>query len=113
MNISSFFDYLLIGFAILLPMGVLKYLIREKYAQQLLAGSEVQRLKVLKSTATLLKMLKWFLYLSPLILPYGLYKYAQADLLRTSSLTVLLVVTVGLEYLFRKWLFNRLRSAIP
>ena len=116
MNSPLFLDYLIIGFAILMPTGVYKFIIREKYAQQLLGRSDIQRSKVFNSTGTLLKMLKLFLYLSPLIvflLPYWLYQFGQVDLLKAITCTVLLLITVGLEYIFRRWLFNRLRSTTP
>jgi hypothetical protein len=114
MTMTMFFDYSLIAYAILIPMGVLKYMIREIYARQLQDQSEAYRLRVFKSTAFLLKWTKLFLYLSPLmliILPYNYYKYEQVDLLTTITFTVLLIVTVALEYLFRKWLNNHLVAA--
>jgi hypothetical protein len=36
----------------------------------------------------------------------------QVDLLRSITLTVLMLVTIGLEYIFQRWLYHRLRSEI-
>lgn len=113
MNNVTLIYIFLIGFGILLPFGVVKFLIREKYAQQVLLRNETDKAKALSSNAAMLKLLKLFLYASPLIvlmLPYLLSMDGSVDLLRSITLTVLLLVTIGLEYLFQRWLYHRLRS---
>ena len=113
MTNDTLMNILLIGFGITLPFGVVKFLIREKYAQQVLLRNETDKARTMKSNATLLRLLKLFLYISPLvviILPYALSMDGQVDLLRSITLTVLLLVTIGLEYMFQKWLYHRMRS---
>jgi VIT1/CCC1 family predicted Fe2+/Mn2+ transporter len=113
MSTASLITYLLIGLAILLPMGVLKYLIREKYVGPLLDQNETYRQRVSKSNEYILKWGKLFLYLFPVImivLPYTLYKDAQVDLLTSIIFTVLMCANVALEYFYRRWLSNYLMS---
>jgi hypothetical protein len=113
MNYTTVIDYLTIAMALLLPFGVVKYLIREKYAQQVLLRTDVEKTRAIKSNAAVLKLTRLTMVITPLILilfPFASHRYAQVDLLRTITLTVLMMVTVGLEYMFRKWLHNRLRS---
>ncbi len=113
MNNVTLINIFLIGFGILLPFGAVKFLIREKYAQQVLIRNETDKARTMKSNATLLRLLKLFLYASPLIviiLPYALSMDGQVDLLRSITLTVLMLVTIGLEYIFQRWLYHRLRS---
>jgi hypothetical protein len=113
MTNDTLMNILLIGFGIILPFGVVKFLIREKYAQQVLLRNETDKARTMKSNATLLRLLKLFLYVSLLVvivLPYALSMGDQVDLLRSITLTVLMLVTIGLEYIFQKWLFHRLRS---
>jgi len=113
MNTGTWLDYFLIALAILLPFGVIKYLIREKYAQQVLLLGEGDRGRLLKSSAWITKWTKLFLYISPLILiilPYSLYQSDGFNLLKSIALSVLLLITVGLEYMFHKWLCNYLMT---
>jgi len=103
MNTGTWLDYFLIALAILLPFGVIKYLIREKYAQQVLLLGEGDRGRLLKSSAWITKWTKLFLYISPLILiilPYSLYQSDGFNLLKSIALSVLLLITVGLEYMW-------------
>jgi VIT1/CCC1 family predicted Fe2+/Mn2+ transporter len=113
MSTASLITYLLIALAILLPMGVLKYLIREKYARQVLEQSETYRRRVSKSNDYILKWGKLFLYLFPVImivLPYFLYRYDQVDLLISIIFMVLMYANFVLEYFYRRWLSNYLMS---
>jgi hypothetical protein len=107
MNTETWLDYFLVAFATLLPFGVIKYLIREKYARQVLLRNQTEKERVVKSSALILKLTRLFLVSSPLILIYlapDLYKDSGVDLLRSIALSVLLLITVGLEYMFHKWL---------
>ena len=113
MNTGTWLDLFLVGLAILLPFGVIKYLIREKYARQVLLRGEVDRRRLLKSSAWITKWTKLFLYISPLtliILPYSFYQSDGFNLLKSIALSVLLLITVGLEYMFHKWLRNYLMT---
>ena len=115
MNNATLLNIFLIGFGIILPFGAVKFLIREKYAQQVLLRNESDRARTSKSNAAMLRWLKLFLYASPLILiilPYALHQDGRNDLLRSITLTVLMLVTIGLEYMFHRWLYHRLRSEI-
>ena len=111
MTTGTLINIILIGFGIVLPLGVVKYLIREKIAQEVMLRNANDRARTEKSNAAMLKLLKLFLYVSPLIviiIPYVFYKDDQVGLLRSITLTVLLLVTVVLEYVFQKWLYKRL-----
>jgi len=75
--------------------------------------NERDKARTIKSNATTLKLTRLMLVTSPLTLilnPYGLHQYARVDLLRSITLIVLTLVTVGLEYLFQNWLHFFLRS---
>jgi hypothetical protein len=113
MNTDTWLDFFLVALAILLPFGVIKYLIREKYARQVLLRNQTEKERVVKSSALILKFTRLFMVSSPLILiilSYDLYKNSGVDLLRSIGLSVLLLISVGLEYMFHKWLHNYLMA---
>lgn len=113
MKTDTLLDLFLIGFAILLPFGAVKYLIREKYAREVLLRNDADRQRVIKSSARITKWAKLFLYISPLIfiiLPYSFYQSDGFNLLKSIALSVLLLISVGLEYMFHKWLRNYLMT---
>ena len=103
----------MIVLAILTPLGGLKYRLRHRYAQELLQGDAQKRLAIQKTSGLTLRWLRWFIYLSPVLLvatPYVLYKEMEVKLPVAIAVTLLMFSNVFLEYLFRKWLYNRLQS---
>ena len=116
MNQSSFFTILVIAFAILIPLGGLKYRLRHRFAQELLQGDAQKRLAIQKTSGLTVRWLRWFIYISPVLMvaiPYVLYKDLEVKLPVAIAGTVLMLGNIFLEYLFRKWLYNRLQSNNP
>ena len=111
-NEETVLFYLGIAFAILLPFGILKYIVREKYAASVYQHPEIKQ-RIFGYQKKLVPLLRIFLWLSPLyliVLPWLLSKYASLNGMTVFACMVLMVANVFVEYRFREWLHQYLEK---
>lgn len=104
------FFYFGIGLAILLPFGILKYIIREKIAASVYQHPEAKN-RILGYERGLVPLLRIILWLSPLyliLLPLLLSEYSGLNRITVFACMMLMVANVFMEYHFRKWLYQYL-----
>jgi hypothetical protein len=104
--------YFSIGFAILLPFGILKYIAREKLAASAYQHPEVKR-KMLRYLKRLVPLLRIFLLLSPvylILVPWLLSEYSDLRGVTVFSCMALMLTNVFVEYRFREWLYHYLEN---
>jgi hypothetical protein len=107
---GNVFFYFSIGLAILLLFGILKYLIREKYAASIYSTPETKQ-KILESSKKMISLLRIFLWLSPvclILLPWRISNFTDQNWIIVFICMALICVNVFVEYLFRKWLYQYL-----
>ncbi len=110
---SSLFLYPSIALALILLVAILRYIVREKYAQSFFKLSDSARARLVRADRVVVQVFRIFLWLSPLylvIVPLIVYFYDKNNFFIVTICVVLLVVTIGQEYLFRKWLINYLET---
>jgi hypothetical protein len=103
--------YLTIGMAILLPFGLLKFALRERYAQVLIKRQTQGVDKLLKYTPSLawyLRMLAWLSLLCLPVVAVAFYYYLEVRLSITFTFLALMFATLFVEYRFQKWLYQSL-----
>ncbi len=106
-SLETAFFYIAIGLAILLPFGILKYTLREKYAASIYRHPEAKR-RILGSRRWLVPLLRIFLWLSPLyliLIPLLLYEYSDQNGITAFACMALIIANVFVEYRFQKWLY--------
>ncbi len=112
MTEETFFIYLSIGLAILLPFGIQKYIARQKYATSVYQRLDVKQ-RMLGYHKILVPLMRVFLLLSPLYLifiPWLFSKYTNLSGFIVFVCMVLMVSNAFLEYRFRQWLFQYLEN---
>lgn len=110
---SSFFLYPSVGLVLILLVALLRYIVREKYAQSFSKLPDSARERLFQADRVVVQLFRIFLWLSPLylvIVPLIIFFVDKRNFLVATICMVLLVVTVGQEYLFRKWLINYLET---
>ncbi len=104
--------YINIGLAILLLFGILKYLIREKYAASIYNTPDAKQ-KIFEFTKKINSLLRIFLWLTPLyliLLPWLISNFTDLNWIDVFICMALICANVLFIYLFRKWLYQYLIS---
>jgi hypothetical protein len=104
--ISIFFIFELI-------LGVFSYIYREKHVAAFLKLPDANRERLIKAYKNSAKALKAALWLSPiylLLIPATFVYFLRDRFIVSVICTVLFVIIILYEYLYRKWLINRLES---
>ena len=108
-DLETAFFYLAIGMAILLPLSLLKFALRERYARVLIKRQSQGVDKLLRYTPLLawnLRMLTWLSLLCLAVVPVAFYNYLEVNLSITFTFLALMFATVFVEYRFQKWLYQ-------
>ena len=109
---DNLFIYLSIGLAILLLFGIMKYIIREKYAASIYKTPETKQ-KILESSKKMISLLRIFLWLSPLyliFLPWLISNFTDLNWIFVFISMALIYANVLIEYFFQKWRYQHLIS---
>lgn len=100
-------------FLFIVILGILNYSMRDKYIHRLMGLSSERKLRLLKSHMLIIKIYKIFFYVSPFYLiaiPFLVYKYSKQDFFHITVLQVLLYVLILKDFLYRKFMAEKLKE---
>lgn len=105
-NLTYFLIFLTIGLAVLLPFGLLKYRLREKYIEEVLQklpeGRRNRMYALNKRIITLSNILFWMAPLALIVIPYPLFTFFGINSFLAISFVVLIYITLVIEYLYSR-----------
>lgn len=107
LDMDKYFLYLVLAFAVLLPLNIMKYVRREVFVQKLLRRNHNDKNKILKSSSYIFRIIRFLLWMSLiciLLVPPICTAYLGMNFWITFSFYGLQSGWLYNEYRFQIWL---------
>jgi hypothetical protein len=111
--LNSGFSCLSVFSALFLLTALIRYIYREKYAENLSKLPSTSKERIVKTDKLFVKVVKILLWFTPfylIFIPLSSFVYIRETFIVTTIFMTLFVVVILQEYLFRKWIIHYLET---